>query len=222
MPPRNKSNSPVELSPLNRNQALYISALKNYPQVVVIGSSGTGKTFIAATEASRMLRNKTIGKIILTRPIVSVGKDLGHFPGTLLEKVTPWAQPVLETLSKQLGKNEVAGYLRDGIIEIAPLSTMRGRSFDNCFLILDEAQNTTLAELKMFLTRIGENCKVVINGDIQQSDLKNNTSGLAKLLDILERYGMDTPVIEFTEDDIVRSDLCKQWIKAFNKYERDN
>lgn len=210
----------TQLFAMNEHQDDYIKALEASNQVVVIGSSGTGKTYVAATYASQMLQTGLIDKIILTRPNVSVGRDLGYFPGTLLEKITPWAQPVLEVLFKHLGKTEVATYMREGIIEIAPLSTMRGRSFEKSFILLDEAQNTTPAEIKMLVTRVGEDCKLVINGDIQQNDLRGSNSGLDQVVDMIYRYDLGIPIIEFDVDDIVRSKVCRDWIVAFGKYEK--
>lgn len=206
--------SVVSLIPLNDHQRLYIDAIRAYDQVIVCGYSGTGKTYIAATIAANMYATKQIDKIILTRPNVSVGKDLGYLPGDLNEKFTPWAAPVLEVLVQQLGKGVVDTAIKNGNIEMAPLSTMRGRSFKDCFIILDEAQNTTIPEIKMFLTRIGEGSKVVINGDIKQSDI-NQQSGLSKIIHLAKKYHMNIPVIEFTVEDIVRSEICKQWIIAF-------
>jgi len=212
----------VPLRALNDRQKDYIRSLIDNDQVIVCGFSGTGKTYIAATYAANMYIQKGIDKIILTRPNISVGKDLGYFPGTLEEKFQPWALPILDILVEQLGKGVVETGIKAGNIEMAPLSTMRGRSFKNAFIILDEAQNTTPQEMKMFLTRIGQNCKVVINGDIKQSDIMSE-SGLATILRLVKRNKMPVPVIEFGVEDIVRSDICKQWIVAFeqggNEYE---
>lgn len=205
-----------DLTPLNENQRLYIDALKTQDQVIVCGFSGTGKTFIAATMAANMYLAKRVNKIVLTRPNVSVGKDLGYFPGDLNEKFGPWADPVIDVLQERLGKGVVETGIKNGNIELAPMSVMRGRSFKNAFVLLDEAQNTTIAEMKMFLTRIGEGSKVVINGDIRQSDIKEQ-SGLSKIIHLAKKYHMDIPVIEFGIDDIVRSDVCKQWIIAFEE-----
>lgn len=202
------------LTPRNENQELYLHALKKFPQTVVCGYSGTGKTYMATVHAANMYLAKQVDKIIVTRPNVSVGKDLGYFPGDLNEKFAPWAAPVLDVLQEVLGKNKVDNDIKNGNIEMAPLSTMRGRSFKDAFIILDEAQNTTIPEIKMFLTRIGEGCKVVINGDIKQSDIKES-SGLSKIIHIVKKYHMEVPVIEFGVEDIVRSDICKQWIIGF-------
>lgn len=204
------------LVPLNDNQRNYITALQASPQVIVTGHSGTGKTFIAATFAANLYATRQIEKIVLTRPNVSVGKDLGYFKGTLEEKFAPWVAPVMDVLNEQLGRGVVETGIKNGNIEMAPLSTMRGRSFHNAFIILDEAQNTTIPEIKMFLTRIGNQCKVVVNGDVRQSDL-NQQSGLSKVLHMVKKYHMNIPVIEFGVNDIVRSDICRDWIVAFDK-----
>lgn len=206
----------VGLTPYNDNQALYINALKTSDQVIVCGYSGTGKTYIAATFAANAYLTKQAERIILTRPNVSVGKDLGYFPGDLNEKFAPWAAPVLDVLEEQLGKGVLETGIKNGNIILSPLSTMRGRSFKNAVVILDEAQNTTIPEMKMFLTRIGKGTKVIINGDIRQSDIKE-TSGLSKIISIAKKNLMDVPIIEFTVDDIVRSDICRDWIIAFEK-----
>lgn len=208
------SQKMVELVPLNDNQATYINALARSSQVVVVGYSGTGKTYIAATVAANLYLQRLINKIVITRPNVAVGKDLGYLPGDLYEKFAPWAMPVLDVLKKQLGDGVFDTALKAGNIEMAPLSIMRGRSFKDAFIILDEAQNTSIAEIKMFLTRIGENCKVVVNGDIRQSDI-HGQSGLSKIIHLAKKNNLPIPIIEFGVDDIVRSDICKQWIIAF-------
>jgi len=204
----------IDLQPMNENQRRYIEAIHSHDQVIVMGPSGTGKTFVAATLFANMYANKEIDKIIITRPNVSVGRELGFLPGDLNEKFTPWAIPVLEVLQQQLGKGVVETAIKNGNIEMAPLSTMRGRSFKNAAIICDESQNLTIAEVKMFLSRIGENCKVILNGDIHQSDIKEQ-SGLSKIIHMAKKYSIDAVVIEFQLSDIVRSSICKQWIVAF-------
>lgn len=201
---------------MNERQRLYIEALNNSSQVIVLGPAGTGKTYIAATYAAQALKNKDIGKIVITRPNVAAGNRLGFDPGTALEKMMGWVVPILDVLRKHLDSNTLNQYIKDGTIEFASFEKMRGRSFENCFVILDEAQNVTPHEMKMFLTRLGENCKAVIDGDIQQSDIKG-TSGLSVAISLSKKYGINVPVVEFTFDDIVRSELCKQWIVAFYK-----
>lgn len=206
----------VELKALTDNQATYLKALRFSNQVIVTGCAGTGKTYMAATHAANLYADNKIDKIVITRPIVPVGRDLGYFKGDLKEKYAPWAAPVMDVLVAQLGAGVVESGLNHGNIEAAPLATMRGRSFNNAFMLLDEAQNTTLQEFKMFLTRIGKNTSVVINGDLLQSDLESG-SGLSYIINMAKKYNMDIPVIEFGIEDIVRSDICKQWIIAFSK-----
>jgi phosphate starvation-inducible PhoH-like protein len=204
----------VKLVAMNDTQQRYISALQTHNQIIVTGFSGTGKTFIAASHAANLYANRRIDRIIITRPNIAVGKDLGYLPGTLEEKYTPWIMPVLDVLEQQLGKNVVETGMKAGNIQMVPLSVMRGRSFNKAFIIVDEAQNLTIHEMKMLLTRVGKECTIVINGDIKQSDI-NQQSGLSKILHLAKKYNMDIPTIEFGVDDIVRSDICKQWIIAF-------
>ena len=194
----------------------YIKALDIANQIIVLGPAGTGKTYIAATAACNLYITKQIDKIIITRPNVAAGKSIGYFPGTLEEKMMPWVMPVLEILHKHLGRGAVDTGIKAGNIEIAPFETMRGRSFEDAFVILDEAQNVTTHEMKMFLTRVGQNVTVILNGDIQQSDL-GETSGLSKAIHLAKKHMIPVPVIEFGVEDIVRSQLCKQWIVAFMK-----
>ena len=156
---------------LNPTQADYLDALRKCPQVIVLGPAGTGKTWIAATHAADLFRNRRIDKIILTRPNVPCGRSLGFFPGSLEDKFAPWAAPVVEAIKERIGKAAYEIALKNGSIELVPFEVMRGRSWKNAFVLLDEAQNATPAEIKTFLTRIGEDCTVVINGDISQCDL---------------------------------------------------
>lgn len=210
---------PITLQTKNRNQAEYVRAIYSSPQTVVLGPAGTGKTYIAATIAAKLYEEKEIDKIILTRPNVPSGRSLGFFPGTLEEKMAPWLGPVISVLNKHLGANVVDLAIKKGNIEVVPFETMRGRSFENTFVILDEAQNTSPEEMKMFLTRIGEDSKVIINGDVSQSDLKA-TSGLSHMIHMVNKYKIPVPIVEFGVDDIVRSELCKTWIKAYIKEEK--
>lgn len=207
--------SDLILLPQNDNQSRYLHYMNHHRQVIAIGCAGTGKTYMAAKHASHMYLTKSIHKIVISRPNVSAGKSLGYFPGELEEKMEPWMQPILTTLRESIGANKYENDLKNKNIEIVPFETMRGRSFDNSFIILDEAQNTTLHELKMFLTRVGKNCKVVICGDTNQSDIKD--SGLAKIARMARKYDIDCKTIEFTVDDIVRSDITRDWIVAFEK-----
>ena len=202
--------------PKTDNQAKLINAIASSKQVLILGPAGTGKTYVTATCAADLYILKEIDKIVITRPHVAVGKDIGFLPGTLEEKAQPWALPVLDVLVKHLGRGAVDTGLKAGNIEVATLALMRGRSFDDAFIIVDEAQNIDIPEIKMLLTRVGEGSTIVLNGDIQQSDLKG-TSGLAKIIHLSKKYMLDAPVVEFGIDDIVRSDICAQWVKVFLK-----
>ncbi len=184
--------------------------------MLILGPAGTGKTYVTATCAADLYTTKEIDRIVITRPHVAVGKDIGFLPGTLEEKAQPWALPVLDVLIKHLGRGAVDTGVKNGNIEVATLALMRGRSFDNAFIIVDEAQNIDIPEIKMLLTRVGEGSTIVLNGDIQQSDLKG-TSGLAKIIHLAKKYMLDVPVVEFGIDDIVRSGICAEWVKVFMK-----
>lgn len=202
--------------PRTDTQAYFLSALKTNSQVLVLGPAGTGKTYVTATYAADLYTTKDIDKIVITRPHVAVGKDIGFLPGTLEEKTYPWALPVLDVLEKHWGKGTLETAIKNGNVEMAPLALMRGRSFENSFIIVDEAQNITVHELKMLLTRVGEGSTIVLNGDVQQSDL-NGTHGLTKIIHLAKKHMLPVPVVEFGIDDIVRSDICAQWVKVFMK-----
>ncbi len=202
------------IKPLNPKQATYLKALHASPQVIVLGPAGTGKTWIAATFAADLLRNGSIDKIILTRPNVPCGRSLGYFPGTLEDKFAPWAAPVAEAIKERIGKAAYEIAVKRGDIEMVPFEVMRGRSWKNAFVLLDEAQNCSPAEIKTFLTRIGENCPVVINGDVSQCDLEL-ASGLSTVLQLIRSQKLAVPVIEFAREDIVRSGVCAMWVQAF-------
>jgi phosphate starvation-inducible PhoH-like protein len=206
----------IELIPRNDKQNEYLQALKHYSQVVVFGPAGTGKTYCVSTFAANQYHMNSIDKIVITRPHVAVGKDIGYLPGTLEEKSAPWALPVLDVLEEHLGKGVVETALKHGNIEVAPLALMRGRSFKNAFIICDEAQNISFHELKMLVTRVGENSSLILNGDLQQSDLKEG-DGLSKIVHLIKKHMLPVPIIEFTVEDIVRSDMTKMWIETFVK-----
>mgnify|MGYP002640618908 FL=1 len=202
--------------PKTENQGKLLEALKSSRQVFILGPAGTGKTYVTATYAADLYTMKEIDKIVITRPHVAVGKELGFLKGDLQEKTMPWALPVLDVLEKHLGKGAVETGIKSGNIEMAPLALMRGRSFDNAFIIVDETQNITTHELKMLLTRVGEGTTIVLNGDVQQSDLKE-ADGLTKVIHMAKKYMLPVPVIEFDMDDIIRSDICKLWVRTFHR-----
>jgi phosphate starvation-inducible PhoH-like protein len=203
-------------TPRTTNQKFLWDSMQTHDQVFVLGPAGTGKTYVTATFAADLYTLKEIDKIVITRPHVSVGKDIGYLPGTLEEKTYPWALPVLDVLQKHLGKGVVETGIKNNNIEMAPLALMRGRSFEGSFIIVDETQNITTHELKMLLTRVGEGSKIVLNGDVQQSDLKE-ADGLSKVVHLAKKYMLPVPIVEFTVDDIIRSDICAEWVKIFMK-----
>jgi phosphate starvation-inducible PhoH-like protein len=207
---------PPPIKALTPTQADYLDALRTSPQVVVLGPAGTGKTWIAATHAADLYRQRKISKIILTRPNVPCGRSLGFFPGSLEDKFGPWAAPIVEAIKDRIGAAAYDIALKNGDIEMVPFEVMRGRSWKCAFVLLDEAQNTTLPEIKTFLTRVGEDCTVVINGDVSQCDL-SEASGLAKILELIRSRSLPVPVVEFTRADIVRSGLCAMWVRAFDE-----
>jgi len=211
-----EERTPDPILPLNPTQDAYLRALKTSAQVVVLGPAGTGKTWIAATYAADLYRQCRIRKIVLTRPAVPAGRSLGFLPGSLEDKFGPWAAPVIEAIKERIGAAAFDIALKHGDIELVPFEVMRGRSWKNAFILLDEGQNTTPAEIKMFLTRLGEGCTVVVNGDVSQTDLKE-TSGLRTIVDLIEAQNLPVPVIEFTRADIVRSGLCAMWVEAFHE-----
>ncbi|WP_407666686.1 PhoH family protein [Microvirga roseola] len=208
--------NPPPIKPLNATQDDYLDALKTSSQVVVLGPAGTGKTWIAATYAADLYRQRRISRIILTRPNVPCGRSLGFFPGTLEEKFGPWAAPVIEAIKERIGTAAYEIALKNGDIEMVPFEIMRGRSWKDAFILLDEAQNATPAEMKTFLTRIGEDCTVVINGDVSQCDLRE-TSGLRTVIHLIKSQMLPVPIVEFSLSDIVRSGVCEMWVRAFEE-----
>lgn len=213
------------LIPKTPNQARLIEAIENHPLTVTTGFPGTGKTYVPTLKAAHLWNlgasRGGVDRIILARPNVESGRPLGYRPGDLQEKLREWFAEILSILTECLGKGAVDTALSKGRIEMVPFETMRGRSFSDAFIILDEAQNTTPHEMKMFVTRLGENIRCVVNGDVLQSDLRGK-SGLKALVDIIRSYRMDVPIIEFGASDIVRSDICKEFILNFMDYESVN
>ncbi len=199
------------------NQKLMVQACDKNDIVFAIGPAGTGKTYTAVALAVRALKNKLVKKIILTRPAVEAGESLGFLPGDLKEKIDPYLRPLYDALDDMIPADKLAYYMSTRIIEIAPLAYMRGRTLDNAFIILDEAQNTNDLQIKMFLTRIGPNAKAIITGDPTQVDLpKNMQSGLWRASRLLKNID-GISHIELDEEDVVRHKLVKAIIKAYNK-----
>ncbi len=199
------------------NQKKMVQAIDQNDIVFAIGPAGTGKTYTAVALAVRALKNKSVKKIILTRPAVEAGENLGFLPGDLKEKIDPYLRPLYDALDDMIPADKLGYYMTTRTIEVAPLAYMRGRTLDNAFIILDEAQNTNDGQLKMFLTRIGANAKAIITGDPTQIDLpKNMRSGMHKALRILKNID-GIGYVELDEEDVVRHRLVKSIIKAYDK-----
>ena len=199
------------------NQRKIVASISDNDMVFTIGPAGTGKTYTAVALAVRALKNKEVRKIILTRPAVEAGENLGFLPGDLKEKLDPYLQPLYDALQDMIKPEKLAEYIDSGVIQIAPLGFMRGRTLDNAFVILDEGQNATESQMKMFLTRMGKSAKFIITGDITQVDLpKNQRSGLKKAIQILdETKGIE--IIFLDDTDVIRHQLVKKIIKAFKE-----
>lgn len=199
-----------------KNQKKLVDSFSNNDLIFAVGPAGSGKTYTAVALAVRALKNKEVKRIILTRPAVEAGENLGFLPGDLKEKLDPYMQPLYDALWDMLPSQKLSQYIEDRIIEIAPLAFMRGRTLDNAIVILDEAQNTTIAQMKMFLTRLGRSAKFIITGDITQIDLpRNQTSGLIHAVDILKNLeGID--IIYLDNSDIIRHKLVTKIINAYS------
>lgn len=211
-------NTGKPIKPRTINQSKLVDEVKNNDLVFAIGPAGTGKTYMAIALAVSALKNRQIKRIILSRPAVEAGENLGFLPGDIREKIDPYLQPLYDALLDMLPPKKLEEYLKDGIIQIAPLAFMRGRTLSNAFVILDEAQNTTIPQLKMFLTRMGLNTKYLITGDITQIDLpRKQHSGLILALKILKGVEGITTVY-FDKGDIVRHRLVRDIVDAYDRY----
>lgn len=210
---------PVKAKTLGQKK--YCEAIRKNTITFGIGPAGTGKTYLAVATAVTAFRSKEVTKIILTRPAVEAGEKLGFLPGDLQTKVDPYLRPLYDALFDMLGAENFQKYQERGSIEVAPLAYMRGRTLDDSFIILDEAQNTTPEQMKMFLTRLGFNSKMVVTGDITQIDLPTGKkSGLKKVLRILKNVD-DVEICKFTQKDVVRHRLVQEIINAYEKYESE-
>ena len=206
----------------SEKQSEYIKALKENDIIMAIGPAGTGKSFLAVSVAITLLMEKKIDRVILSRPAVEAGEKLGFLPGDMKEKVDPYLRPLYDALYELFGADKIDKKIETGEIEIAPLAFMRGRTLKNCYAILDEAQNATETQIKMFLTRIGENSKLVVNGDPSQVDLINKQdSGLIKSRNILKGVE-EIKIIEFDHNDVVRHPLVSKIIKAYQNKSIDD
>lgn len=206
------------LAPKTLNQRRYVDAIENHDLTFGIGPAGTGKTYLAVAMAVAALLNKRVSRIILTRPAVEAGEHLGFLPGTLQEKVDPYLRPLYDALFDMIEADKVEKLIERNTIEIAPLAFMRGRTLNDCFIILDEAQNTTIEQMKMVITRQGFNSKMVVNGDQTQIDLPaGKRSGLLNAVDVL-RGVEGIAFVNFNEKDVVRHQLVQRIVKAYDRY----
>ena len=207
------------IRPKTANQKRYVDAIEDHTITFGIGPAGTGKTYLAMAMAISALQNKSVNRIILTRPAVEAGEHLGFLPGTLSEKIDPYLRPLFDALHDMIDLETVPRLMQSGVIEVAPLAYMRGRSLNDAFIILDEAQNTTPEQMKMFLTRLGFGSKMVITGDVTQIDLPNGQhSGLRVVRDILDDID-DIAFLELTAEDVVRHRLIGDIVKAYDLFE---
>ena len=213
------SNRGRTIRPKTANQKRYVDAIDEHTITFGIGPAGTGKTYLAMAMAVAALQAKKVNKIVLTRPAVEAGESLGFLPGTLSEKIDPYLRPLFDALHDMIDIDSIPRLMQSGIIEVAPLAYMRGRTLNDAFIILDEAQNTTPEQMKMFLTRLGFGSKMVVTGDVTQIDLPNGqNSGLKIVRDILKEID-DIAFLELTAEDVVRHRLIGEIVKAYDKFE---
>ena len=213
------SNRGRSIRPKTANQKRYVDAIEDHTIIFGIGPAGTGKTYLAMAKAVSALQAKKVNRIVLTRPAVEAGEHLGFLPGTLNEKIDPYLRPLFDALHDMIDIETIPRMMQSGIIEVAPLAFMRGRTLNDAFIILDEAQNTTPEQMKMFLTRLGFGSKMVITGDVTQIDLPNGQhSGLRVVRDILKGID-DIAFLELTAEDVVRHRLIGDIVKAYDKFD---
>jgi phosphate starvation-inducible PhoH-like protein len=210
---------PIKAKTVGQKQ--YVEAIRKNTIILGVGPAGTGKTFLAVAMAVKALRDRQVSRIILTRPAIEAGEKLGFLPGDLQSKIDPYLRPLYDALFEMLGPENYQRQVEKGIIEVAPLAYMRGRTLDDSFIILDEAQNATPEQMKMFLTRLGFRSKMVVTGDLTQTDLPTGQkSGLAEVVKILDGIE-DIALHRFTEKDVVRHRLVQKIILAYEKYDRE-
>ncbi len=216
----NAQGKPVR--PKTRGQEIFIQAMRQKDLVFAVGPAGTGKTFLAVAYGVALLKEKSVQRLVISRPILEAGEKIGFLPGDIYQKVDPFFRPLYDALFDLLGPEKTQRYIERGIIEVAPLAYMRGRTFDNAFIILDEAQNTGNEQMKMLLTRMGLGSKMVVTGDITQIDLpKPKESGLIRALEILRGFE-EIAIVYLKESDIVRHRLVQKIVKAYKDYEEQN
>lgn len=210
---KHETKKQKKVEPQNVNQALLMEAMAKDSMVIAAGPAGTGKTFLAVSAAVEALESGTVDRIVLSRPAVESGESLGFLPGSLEEKMAPYLRPLYDTLNDRFGMKQLKHYLADGVIEIAPIAYMRGRTLNNSFVVIDEAQNCTYTQIKMLLTRLGWHSTMVFTGDPDQSDLLGGLSGLAEIADKLDSI-TGVSVVELTDRDIVRHPLVASMLSV--------
>ena len=217
--------------PKNENQKLYVDALQDYSKkmIISVGSAGTGKTMFATLNAIELYNTFMIDKIIITRPIAAVDdEEIGFLPGDMNEKMSPWVTPILDIFLEKHSKSEIDNLIKNKKLEIAPLMCMRGRTFKNSVIIADEMQNSSVNQMKMLLTRIGDNSKIILTGDLYQKEKPNSEDGLSHFLKIIEKEQKNglskdwCSVIKFKESDVERSELVRKVVSLYSKYDTDN
>lgn len=215
--------TPPNIEPLNPKQSTYLKLLSSLDCVVALGPAGTGKTYLACAYAGQALFHKYTQNIVLTRPTIGVdNRTMGFLPGKVEQKMAPWSRPLTEAFKQNLSAKKYEEFVTAGRIQIQPLEHVRGLTFDQTIMVIDEAQNTTPREMKAFLTRIGEGSRVIICGDVSQSDVNRTENGLAWVVTAIERGLVpDVGLIEFNAADTVRSELCAAWGRAFDVLERE-
>lgn len=206
----------AQLVPKTPNQELLIKAIEKHPITLAIGPAGCGKTYVSTAMAAKYFYNNYVDRIVLSRANVPTGRTLGHFPGTVEDKLTPWVTPALDVLRKFLGDHKYQYAMEKKQIQLQPLETIRGRSFEQSFIVIDEAQNLSIEEVISITTRLGEYSKLLLLGDPFQSDIKNQ-NGLVWFDEISKKYGLDVPVVHFDLDDVVRSKIVKDILVALYK-----
>jgi len=211
-----KAPRSFHIQPKTHNQGLLLDAIEHFPITVTLGAAGVGKTYCAASKIAQLFQSGNYDHIILTRSNVPTGRSLGFFPGDIKEKLAPWLLPMITVLQKQLTQTKYEYLLAKDTIQYQPIETIRGRSFENSLILVDEVQNITIEELKAITTRLGENSKMVLMGDASQSDI-NNGKDILKFCKMCENAGIEIPIVRFTVDDIVRSDIVGDLVRMFIK-----
>lgn len=204
------------LQPKNKRQQELLNSIEEYPIIIAMGPAGTGKSYCSASKIAQLYLTGKYDSIILSRSNTPTGRSLGAFPGTIEEKLSPWLLPITSVLEKQFNKTKYEYLVNKRIIQMQPLETIRGRSFENSLVMVDEAQNLTFEEIKAVTTRLGENSKMILSGDASQSDVSNG-NGIIKFSKLCDKHGIDIPIIKFTSDDIVRSDIVGELVRMFEK-----